>query len=757
MKQARQIGCGCLTVTVIVLLVAIGYVVAVRVTDDYRIRPVEGQLVQSASQRTQNTAPLKYVEGSFEIEWDPVAAIIRVTHLPDREAIVWESVPGVPFVAAGAGMAEFHESRAHYRVTDHRTLLCGDQSVDRISQADTGTHVEGTLACDDGTIARYHLVLYERSRNALEFSLSVDREDLNRLYLTSATALDEHVLGFGTQYTLLDMKGQYVPIFVSEQGIGRGIQPLTLGADLQAGAGGTWSDSYAPVPYFLTDQKRGFLLWNDEYSAFDMRADDRLQVTVYSNEVRGTLLYGETPSELVGVYTELIGRMAPLPDWITAGAIIGLQGGTERVRDIYSRLREHEVPVTALWLQDWVGRRETSFGSQLWWNWQLDTMHYPAWDSLSEELANDGVRLLIYVNPYLADISEKPGGGRNLYQEAVSKGYVVRRQDASPYLLRNTDFSAAMIDFTNPEASAWYRDVLSEQVRATGAAGWMADFGEGLPVDAVLFDGASGDTAHNHYPVLWAQFNQELAAGLGEEIVYFMRSGYRESPTHTSLFWLGDQMVAWDAYDGIKSAVTGLLSSGLAGFAFNHSDIGGYTTITNPIANYYRTRELLGRWSELNAFTPVFRTHEGNRPDQNAQIYDDDQSIEQFARAARIHEAWGFYRSALVSEAAASGLPVVRPMMLVFPHDPAAYDFVFEQFMVGDELLVAPVLDPDVDEAVVYLPEGSWVQVWTGIEYEGPQSITIPAPMGYPAVFFRSGSEVGLRFVVNLRAAGLID
>lgn len=95
-----------------------------------------------------------------------------------------------------------------------------------------------------------------------------------------------------------------------------------------------------------------------------------------------------------------------------------------------------------------------------------------------------------------------------------------------------------------------------------------------------------------------------------ESLVFFMRAGFRGNPKWTMLFWEGDQMVSWQANDGIKSSVTGLLSSGISGFAFNHSDIGGYCAVDMPVIRYQRSEELLIRWMELNAFSVVFRTHE---------------------------------------------------------------------------------------------------------------------------------------------------
>lgn len=128
--------------------------------------------------------------------------------------------------------------------------------------------------------------------------------------------------------------------------------------------------------------------------------------------------------------------------------------------------------------------------------------------------------------------------------------------------------------------------------------------------------------AHNMYPELWAKINREFVEEWQnshvvkqgdikqDKLVFFMRAGFRGSPRWGMLFWEGDQMVSWQANDGIKSAVVGLLSGGLSGYAFNHSDIGGYCSVNLPFLKYRRSEELLLRWMELNAFTTVFRTHE---------------------------------------------------------------------------------------------------------------------------------------------------
>jgi alpha-glucosidase (family GH31 glycosyl hydrolase) len=204
--------------------------------------------------------------------------------------------------------------------------------------------------------------------------------------------------------------------------------------------------------------------------------------------------------------------------------------------------------------------------------------------------------------------------------------------------------------------------------------------------------------------------------------------------------------------------VTGLLSSGLSGYSLNHSDIGGYTAIDSALLKYHRSKELLMRWTELAAFTAVFRTHEGNRPEVNHQIYSDQETLRHFSRFAKVYASWEPYRTELVREAAETGLPVVRHPFVTYPRDPEVYHLDY-QFMVGSELMVAPVLDPGEDTVEVYLPAGRWVHLWTGKTYGSPTEgiyETVRAPIGEPAVFFKEGSEAGRRFSEELQRQALL-
>jgi alpha-glucosidase len=282
-----------------------------------------------------------------------------------------------------------------------------------------------------------------------------------------------------------------------------------------------------------------------------------------------------------------------------------------------------------------------------------------------------------------------------------------------------------------------------------------------------LFSGEAAADVHNRYPEMWIRLNREVLEEeeLLGEVVFFSRSGSARVPGLSTLMWAGDQLVTFDGHDGLKAGIKGILSSGLSGFSLNHTDTGGHTSLVftvgdNTFSVLVRSKELLMRWMEMSAFTPVYRTHEGNRPEQSVQFYEDEDTLSHFARFARIYRALSFYRAELMEEAFQRGVPVVRHLMLHYPDDPKVYDIEY-QWMLGTEFMVVPVVDAGSQRVDAYLPEGEWVHLWSGKIYDssggGRLHVGIPAPMGEPGVFYRKGSAAGATFVENLVAEGVLS
>jgi sulfoquinovosidase len=470
---------------IVIALVSLGLMVSISLAQETDLPPrLDGIVLTEAIDATTAS------RGAFTINWDSEA--LRVLH---AEQVVWSTPPG-GFLAAANGTETVEEVRGNFFFTETRERVCTMQTLDALTTADDAVVLSGTLSDSDGLCTEYSLRFDATGDHTLRFDLQFTDSTYNRAFLEVATNADERFYGFGMQFSFVDLKGQRVPVWVSEQGIGRGAEPITTGANIVARSGGTPFTTYAPIPHYLTSQSRSLMLETTVYNVFDLTSDDRLQIEVWDAGFSGQIIAGETPADLIREYTGLVGRMRPLPEWLTTGAVVGMQGGTERVREIYEELQTHEVPISAFWLQDWVGRRTTSFGEQLWWNWVLDRERYPDWDALVSDFNADGIQVLTYASPFITDAAEKPDVTRNLYAEAVENGYFVTRPDGTPYATLVTDFDAALVDLTNPAARDWLKSILLEEVLGVGAVGYMADFGEALPHDAILQAG-TGAELHN--------------------------------------------------------------------------------------------------------------------------------------------------------------------------------------------------------------------------------------------------------------------
>lgn len=586
---------------------------------------------------------------------------------------------------------------------------------------------------------------YEDPRTEEQFSLEVTEEQdrtkvafvstpdgWNRFDISFPADVDERIYGCGETYSKFNLKGERVRIWVAEHQnsnrIGKKlIKEKILGKHPKKTLPFEKYESYYAQPTFVSSKKYYLHADVKTFTVFDFREKDR--TTLHFQEP--PVFYveeAESFTELSKKLTSHLGRQPELPDWIYDGAILAVQQGTDVIEEKIRRAEDAGVKICGIWSQDWCGCRKTGFGYQVMWNWQWDQALYPNLKQKISEWKAKGIHFLGYINPFIAI-------ERELYEVASKKGYCVKNREGNDYLVTITTFPAAMVDFTNPEAYAWYKNLIKENMIGLGMSGWMADFGEYLPVDSVLYSGEDPWEKHNEWPAIWAKMNREAIEESGKlgEVFFFTRAGFTGTIRDSLMMWTGDQHVDWSVDDGLPSVIPATLSLAMSGYGITHSDVGGYTTVMHM----RRSKELLMRWEEMNVFSPLFRSHEGNQPVNDVQFDDDEELLEQLAFTSTMHANLKWYLKRLVKEEVEQGTPVMRPLFYHYDEQ-RAYEEMTE-YLLGRDILVAPILEEGKTKRNVYLPKDHWVHLFSGLEYPGGE-ISIDAPIGQPPVFIRKHS-----------------
>ena len=549
---------------------------------------------------------------------------------------------------------------------------------------------------------------------------------------------DEAVFGGGEQYRQVNHRGERVVNFVSEHIkastiIEKALLPRALYREKPHSAIG----SYAPMPVFMTDRNRLILFDTPSDGTADFTAADEFRFFFDRCPKRLTLLSGKDLPELCRALASYIPNRQYLPDWCFEGMILGVQGGTETILSKAFAMLDAGAKISAIWSQDWSGELRTVMGKQVWWNWEVDEKLYPNLREAIQQLNARGVRFLGYINPYLVR------DGR-LYNYCKDKGWLIRKQDGEVYHIQSTTFDAGMLDLTHPDAVEYIKEVLiGENMLDLGVSGWMADFGEYLPVDCVLHDGDPAEL-HNVWPVLWAKINREAieARGKENEAMFFTRSGYLGIQEYAPIMWNGDQHTDTTRDYGMPCVMPASFSLGFSGVPMVHCDVGGFFSF----AKMKRSKELFVRWMEMGAFSLLMRSHESIRPWANAQF--DAPGVTPFTvKLTRAHVVLRPYLEHCMA-LAQEGLPVLRPDF--FPENDAKKGRDPYAYFLGEDLFVCPVIREGERVRTVHLPGGEWVHLWTGKAYAGGKQYRVDAPLGQLPVFYRKNSP----FTSVFQAAG---
>ena len=630
----------------------------------------------------------------------------------------------------GSGTNDFKMSRGSFKYRQHI-----DQKIklDHVASdtSENVTTIKFKAAHSDITVKAQITTL---DNGITKLSFLGDTGKFNRYWITLNSNEGEHIYGCGETYSKFDLKGEKVRIFVAEHQnanrIGKKIiKEKIFGKHPEKTLSFNKYESYYAQPTFVSSEKYFIHVDVSAYSEFDFRKKDH--TTLYTQETPVIYYYkAQSFEELSGKMAELLGHQRTLPSWIYKGAILAIQEGTEKIDEKIKKVEEKGGKICGIWSQDWCGCRRTGFGYQVMWNWQWDKDLYHNLDIKIKEWKQKGIRFLGYINPFIALEGE-------LYKTASKEGFCVKAKDGSDYLVTITTFPAAMVDFTNPKAYDWYKSLIKENMIGLGMGGWMADFGEYLPLDCVLYSGEDPQKLHNRWPAIWAQMNKEAIeeCGVSDEVFFFTRAGHTGTISASAMMWTGDQHVDWSVDDGIASVIPATLSLAMSGYGLTHSDVGGYTTIMHMT----RSKELLLRWEEMNVFSPLFRSHEGNQPSRNVQFDGDDELLGHLSRTSRLHERLSFYIKACVEENATRALPVMRPLFYHYDEKDAYTEKT--EYLLGRDILVAPVLKEKAVSRDVYLPDDTWIHLFTKKEYKGGR-YKVEGKIGMPPVFVRKNAEL---------------
>jgi len=491
-------------------------------------------------------------------------------------------------------------------------------------------------------------------------------------------------------------------------GLGERFGPLVKNGqsvDVWNADGGTSSEqAYKNVPFYLTNRGYGVLVNSAGHVGFEVGSEtvERVQFSVTGEALEYFIVYGPTPKQILERYTALTGRPATVPAW-SYGLWLSTSFTTDydeaTVTSFIDAMAERDLPLSVFHF-DCFWMREFN-----WCDFEWDSRVFPDPEGMLSRLHAKDLRVCVWINPYIGQRSP-------LFAEGAAAGYFVKRPNGDVWQWDLWQAGMALVDFTNPDAVAWYQGKL-RRLLDQGVDCFKTDFGERIPVEVDYFDGSSPERMHNWYTQLYNQAVFEVLEeqrGAGDAVV-FARSataGGQQLPVH----WGGDST---STYESMAETLRGGLSLALSGFGFWSHDIGGFEG--TPDAGVFK------RWTAFGLLSSHSRFH-GSSSYRVPWVFDDAlaegevSAVDVTRIFTKLKLSLMPYLYAAGLEASATGTPVLRPMQLEFPNDPAVA-YLDRQYLLGPDILVAPVFS-EGGEVEFYLPAGSWTSLLTGETVTGP-------------------------------------
>lgn len=690
-------------------------------------------------------------------EWVPDEGVAETTHLPlSRVATTSRGrvTDGGHLASAAARLARAaggwqtqtpalrRGGRYRYRFTGRR----GDGRTERTRWF--AFRAASWEPVDDTELAAT-LVEVGRSRVA-PGSVEVLRDDERAHRVRFALPLQpgEHVAGFGERHDGVDQRGTRLDTVVFEQYKSQGAERKT----------------YLPMPFahVVGGEGWGFHVDTSRRVWFDVGEHSpdllRVEAEVGAEDALTLRVFDGSPTEVLSAFLDRAGRATELPDWVfrlwASGNEWNTQSEVMRQMDLHA---EHGIPVGSVVIEAWSDEstftafRDAQYevnadGSPH----RLSDFRFPAagaWpdpQGMTDELHSRGIRLHLWQIPLLKMRPHPEGQAKADAEAAVREDVLIREPNPAggtrPYRNRGWWFPLSLMpDLTDDRAARWWTEKRRYLVEEVGVDGFKTDGGEhAWGAELVYLDGRRGDEKNNTFPVAYPAAYGELLRSAGKAPVTFSRAGFTGSQPHGA-FWAGDENSTWEAF---RWSMNAGLTAAASGIVYWGWDIAGFS-------GEIPSAELYMRAMQASTFVPIMQYHSefnhhrtpshDRTPWNIGERTGDDRVIPLTRRFVSLRERLVPYLRASARTAVSTDRPLMRPLFFEWPHDEEIWKAP-AQWLLGDDLLVAPVLDSGVDRLAVYLPAGEWFDAWSGARHTGARWVDVETPWDRIPVFTRDES-----------------
>lgn len=528
----------------------------------------------------------------------------------------------------------------------------------------------------------------------------------------------DHFYGFGEKSGFLDKRGEKYEMW---------------NTDVYAPHNPETDPLYQSIPYFMTlrnGKAHGIFFDNTHRTIFDMKSDsDHYSFMAEGGRLDYYVFAGPTPKHVIEQYTHLTGRTPIPPKWAIGYHQSRYSYESEQeVRDLAAAFLEKEIPVDVIYLDIHYMKGYRVF--------TFDKDRFPDPAKLVRDLKKKGIRVVPIVDPGVKKDPEY-----KIYQEGIKEDFFCKYLEGELYFGDVWPEASTFPDFTDDRVRQWwgkkhkfYTDMGIEGI--WNDMNEPAVFNQTKTMDTSVMHKNDGhpDThraLHNAYGLLMGKSTYEGMKGLldGKRPFLLTRAGYSGVQRFAAV-WTGDNRSFWEH---LQMSLPMTMNLGLSGVAFNGPDVGGFAHDTNP--------ELLSRWTQVGAFTPYFRNHSAiaTQYQEPWQFGEEYEAI--IKKYIQLRYKWIPQLYTLFHQANKTGLPVTRPLLMEYPKD-AKTAKLHDQFMIGDNVVIAPIMSPGLTDRAVYFPEGDWVDYFNGEEYQGGKMHLVHAELEKLPIFVRKGTAL---------------